>query len=268
MLRAKPGGAFFTQAFDDIGEAVAAAARRDPVLLACGSHAPDDGGCPGCCLGAGLAAWSIGEWIWSYYEVIAGSEVPFPSLADAGFLLFPVFCLAGLFLRPSAAFVGRARLRVLLDGTMVVASLFILSWATALGAVYHAGAQDTFGFVVSLAYPASDLVLITVARARREPGPARRRAAAARRRSDLDGGGRQRLRLPRRGRHVRHRRVHRRRLGRGLPGHRRLGPVPDAEHASSGERVDGSPVIVLPYLLLSPESSRVHRDRRTTSARR
>ena len=94
--------------------------------------------------------------------MIAGTEVPFPSLADAGYLLFPVLCLIGLFVRPSAAFVGRARIRVLLDGTMVVASLFILSWATALGAVYHAGAQDTFSLVVSLAYPASDLMLITV----------------------------------------------------------------------------------------------------------
>ena len=51
---------------------------------------------------------------------------------------------------------------MLLDGIMVVASLFILSWASALGAVYHAGAQNTFGLVVSLAYPASDLMLITV----------------------------------------------------------------------------------------------------------
>ncbi len=151
-------------------------------------------------LGGGLAAWSLGEFIWSYYEVFADTEVPFPSLADAGFLLFPVLCLIGLFLRPSTAFVGRARIRVLLDGTMVVASLFILSWATALGAVYHAGAQDTFSLVVSLAYPASDLMLITVvvlvaSRVRLDAGLLLLAGGLA-----VHGRRRQRVRLPRRGR--------------------------------------------------------------------
>ncbi len=249
VLRAKPGGAFFTQAFDDIGEAVAAALGAIP----CFWRAVRTAGrwrLSWVCLGAGLAAWSIGEWIWSYYEVIAGSEVPFPSLADAGFLLFPVFCLAGLFLRPSAAFVGRARLRVLLDGTMVVASLFILSWATALGAVYHAGAQDTFSFVVSLAYPASDLVLITVAvlvasRARLDAGllllvgGLTSMAVADSAFAYLVAAGT---------------------YGTGaftdvawVAAFLAIGVsalYPTAEHASSGERVDGSPVIVLPYLLL------------------
>ncbi|HEY8301890.1 MAG TPA: EAL domain-containing protein [Jatrophihabitans sp.] len=161
VLRIAPGGPFVTQAFDDIGEAVAAALGA----AACLWRAARSAGrwrLSWAFLGSGLAAWSLGECVWSYYEVFAGSEVPFPSLADAGYLLFPVCCLIGLFVRPSAAFVGRARLRVLLDGAMVVASLFILSWASALGAVYHAGAQNTFGLVVSLAYPASDLMLITV----------------------------------------------------------------------------------------------------------
>ena len=249
VLRGKPGGEFFTQAFDDIGEAVAAALGAIP----CFWRAVRTAGrwrLSWAFLGAGLAAWSVGEWIWSYYEVIAGSEVPFPSLADAGYLLFPVFCLAGLFLRPSAAFVGRARLRVLLDGTMVVASLFILSWATALGAVYHAGAQNTFGFVVSLAYPASDLVLITVAvlvasRARLDAGLLLlvgglvSMAVADSAFAYLVAAGT---------------------YGTGAftdvawvaaflaIGVSALFPV--AEHANSGERVDGSPVIVLPYLLL------------------
>jgi diguanylate cyclase (GGDEF)-like protein len=249
VLRVKPGGELFTQSFDDIGEAVAAALGAIP----CFWRAVRTSGrwrLSWALLGAGLAAWSIGEWIWSYYEVIEGSEVPFPSLADAGYLLFPVFCLAGLFVRPSAAFVGRARLRVLLDGTMVVASLFILSWATALGAVYHAGAQNTFSLVVSLAYPASDLVLITVAvlvasRARLDAGLVllvgglTSMAVADSAFAYLVAAGT---------------------YGTGaftdvawVAAFLAIGVsalFPTAEHANSGERVDGSPVIVLPYLLL------------------
>jgi diguanylate cyclase (GGDEF)-like protein len=249
VLRVKPGGELFTQSFDDIGEAIAATLGAIP----CFWRAVRTSGrwrLSWAFLGAGLAAWSIGEWIWSYYEVIEKSEVPFPSLADAGYLLFPVFCLAGLFLRPSAAFVGRARLRVLLDGTMVVASLFILSWATALGAVYHAGAQDTFSLVVSLAYPASDLVLITVAvlvasRARLDAGLVllvgglTSMAVADSAFAYLVAAGT---------------------YGTGaftdvawVAAFLAIGVsalFPTAEHANSGERVEGSPVIVLPYLLL------------------
>ena len=162
VLRLRPGGEFVTLAFDDVGEAVAAGIAAVPCVLRARR-------CSGrwrlswAFLGAALASWSIGELIWSYYELVSSEATPFPSLADAGFLLFPVFALAGLLVRPSSAFVGRARVRVLLDGVMVVASLFVVSWATSLGTVYHAGAQNSFGLTVSLAYPGSDLVLITVA---------------------------------------------------------------------------------------------------------
>src|SRR5450756_1083168 len=51
-------------------------------------------------LAAGVAAWSAGEALWSYYEVGLGRENPFPSLADAGYLLFPVFAALALVLFP------------------------------------------------------------------------------------------------------------------------------------------------------------------------
>lgn len=250
VLRVKPGGTFFTEAFDDVGEAIAAALGGIPCVWRAIRSTGRRWRLSWALLAAGLFSWSIGEFIWSYYELISSDQTPFPSLADAGFLLFPAFCLAALFVRPSAAFVGRARLRVLLDGTMVVASLFILSWATALGAVYHAGAQNWFAFVVSLAYPASDLVLITVAvlvasRARLDAGLAllvgglTSMAVADSAFAYLVAAGT---------------------YGTGAftdvawvaaflaIGVSALFPVD--EQANSSERVDGSPVIVLPYLLL------------------
>lgn len=45
---------------------------------------------------------------------------------------------------------------------MVAASLFTLSWATSLGAVYHAGAQNNLALAVGLAYPVSDLIMVAV----------------------------------------------------------------------------------------------------------
>jgi diguanylate cyclase (GGDEF)-like protein len=161
-LVARPGGAHLTRSIDDIAELVAAAvaaaagwwrsrglsgrARTSWALLA-----------------AGCFAWAAGEALWCYYELIAGVDTPFPSLADLGFLLFPVLALAGLLARPSAAFAGQGRLRVGLDALLVSTSLFVISWVTALGAVYRAGADSTFATVVSLAYPGTDIVLLAVA---------------------------------------------------------------------------------------------------------
>jgi diguanylate cyclase len=157
----RPGGVHLTRTIDDIAEMVAAAAaagfgirralrstrrvRASWLLIA-----------------LGCAGWAAGEAIWCYYELLQHRDTPFPSLADAGFLVFPLLALAGLLVRPSAAFAGQGRLRVALDATLVAVSLFLVSWVTALGEVYRAGADSRFAQVVSLGYPVSDLVLLTV----------------------------------------------------------------------------------------------------------
>jgi diguanylate cyclase len=161
-LIVRPGGVHLTRTIDDIAEMVAAAiaagvgtwqalrsTRRMRISWAF--------------IAAGCAGWAVGEAIWCYYELLQHQDTPFPSLADAGFLVFPVLALVGLLVRPSAAFAGQGRLRVALDATLVSASLFLISWVTALGEVYAAGADSMFAQVVSLAYPVSDLVLLTVA---------------------------------------------------------------------------------------------------------
>jgi diguanylate cyclase (GGDEF)-like protein len=162
VLHLRPGGSFVVRAIDDLGEAAAAGIAAVP----CFRRAAGGYGrwrWSWALLGAALASWSIGELIWSYYELISSKETPFPSLADAGFLLFPLLALPGLLVRPSSAFAGRGRFRAVLDGTMVAASLFILSWSSSLGAVYRAGAQTDFGMIVGLGYPAGDLIMLMVA---------------------------------------------------------------------------------------------------------
>jgi diguanylate cyclase (GGDEF)-like protein len=162
MLLVKPGGVHLTRSIDDIAEMVAAAlAAAGGVWRAVrttGRHRTS-----WVLLATGCAGWAVGEAIWCYYELLVGRETPFPSLADAGFLVFPVFALIGLLIRPSAAFAGQGRTRVGLDAILVSASLFVISWITALGQVYRAGADSHFAAVVSLAYPVTDLVLLTVA---------------------------------------------------------------------------------------------------------
>src|SRR5437764_845294 len=47
-------------------------------------------------------------------------------------------------------------------GVGLVGSLFVLTWATALGAVVRAGAPTWFAFTVAIAYPATDLMLVVI----------------------------------------------------------------------------------------------------------
>ena len=102
-------------------------------------------------IGLGMLGWSCGQFVWSWYQLVDGEGLPSPSLADVGYLTFPGFALAGLFVLARAreqtggerwlptqwnAHFGAA---LVLDGLVVTGSLFILTWAAALAA---AGAGD------------------------------------------------------------------------------------------------------------------------------
>ena len=74
-------------------------------------------------LSAGVGCWAAGQAVWSYYEVVLGREVPFPSLADVGFLLFPVVTAAGLLCWLRGSDGAAARARDVMDGAVIAGSL-------------------------------------------------------------------------------------------------------------------------------------------------
>ncbi len=111
---------------------------------------------------AGAGLWASGQGVWCYYELIAHHATPFPSLADAGYLLFPVGAALGLWLLPTIHGHG-SRGRWVLDGGIIVSSLVAVSWATSLGAVAQAGGDSRFAFAVSLAYPVGDILILSMA---------------------------------------------------------------------------------------------------------
>ena len=113
-------------------------------------------------IGLGAAAWTLGQLIWCYYELLAHRDTPFPSAADAGYLLFPVGAALGLAMFPSIGDV-RTRRRWLLDGGIIASALITVSWSTTLGAVTRAGGDDSLGFAVSVAYPVGDIVVLSLA---------------------------------------------------------------------------------------------------------
>ncbi len=153
-------GARVTDGVDDIGELVAAlcaavvcgvAARRVPV-----------GRTGWACLAASSLAWAIGEVLWTYYDLVKGVQVPFPSLADVGFLAAIPLACAGLLLFPSSHRRTAHRVRDLLDGCIIATSLLFASWATILGPLYRSHQGGLLKQAVSLAYPMSDVVMVSL----------------------------------------------------------------------------------------------------------
>jgi diguanylate cyclase (GGDEF)-like protein len=152
--QAELGGEAVTIAFSDTIIGVAAGAAG----LACVAASRRQAGWPGrgwAMIGLGMLFWAVGEAVWTAYEVVLGREVPFPSLADAGFLLMVPLTLVGM-----AAMLDfkRSALRTLLDAFIVAGSLLFVSWPTVLEPTYRAGGQDLFARGIGLAYPIGDIV--------------------------------------------------------------------------------------------------------------
>jgi diguanylate cyclase (GGDEF)-like protein len=108
----------------------------------------------------GMVGWAVGEVLWAYYE-LALDEPPFPSLADVAYLIMPIGFCVGLLLFPADT--GQSRGRTLLDGVIVAGSLFVVSWVTILGPTYSAGPDSGSAMIISLAYPISDVVILSIA---------------------------------------------------------------------------------------------------------
>ncbi|HEX6489468.1 MAG TPA: EAL domain-containing protein [Candidatus Dormibacteraeota bacterium] len=153
------GGATVTTAFDDWIEAGAAAAAGSLCLFAARRPGPARAGW--LLLGLSACSWAAGEVIWSYYETILGRAVPFPSLADAGYLLAVPLEVAGV-LGLAARFRTASRAVTLLDGFIISGALLYISWVTVLHTVYAAGADSTLALVLSLAYPIGDVVTCVI----------------------------------------------------------------------------------------------------------
>jgi diguanylate cyclase (GGDEF)-like protein len=113
-------------------------------------------------MGASALCWGLGQLAWDWYQLLAGVQVPFPSLADAGYLSAVPFAIAAVLLFPVAFERASSVVNSLIDGLVIAASLLIVSWETVLGAVFRAGAGGPLAMVLSLAYPLSDAAIITM----------------------------------------------------------------------------------------------------------
>jgi diguanylate cyclase (GGDEF)-like protein/PAS domain S-box-containing protein len=151
------GGVTVTRAVSDAGTVLMTLAAG----VACLNRAGRRRGRMGvawACIGLGVLAYCFGEASWTWTELGEGREVPFPGLPDVGYLAMGPLVAAGLLLVP----VGRQslanRIRSVVDGLVIAASLLLVSWILVLDRLIESGGGGTL-----LAYPLGAVGLITTA---------------------------------------------------------------------------------------------------------
>ncbi|MFD9732904.1 diguanylate cyclase domain-containing protein [Umezawaea sp. NPDC059074] len=113
---------------------------------------------------ASMSALAVGLSAWIWGQLFLGVSLPSSTLAPLGFILTPVLALGAVLTLAHGATDSlpnhRSKLVVVLDGLIVVGSLFVLTWVSALESIARAWATSGPGFATVVAHPAAYLVLL------------------------------------------------------------------------------------------------------------
>ncbi|MEU4219833.1 EAL domain-containing protein [Actinoplanes sp. NPDC026623] len=112
-------------------------------------------------IGLGALSWAVGQ-LWAFrLETLTGT-VPMPSAADLGFQAMILLTAAGLLVLPAVAQTLANRVRSVLDGLMVAASMVLIASHVLYEPLRGAGGTNVRGLLVNLSYPVGDIVIVTI----------------------------------------------------------------------------------------------------------
>ena len=117
------------------------------------------------------ACWVVSQAMTAVRE-LAGGALALPAPSDVPSTMAIVLSVLALLAFLQSAVSSKARMRILLDGLLIAASLLFVSWALVLEGLYRS-AGDGNARVLGLAYPLGDVVLaslLLVAAGRVQPG--------------------------------------------------------------------------------------------------
>ena len=105
--------------------------------------------------------WTLSNALAARAEILTGTSLPVPSLADAPSAVAVLFAVLGVlsFLRAMLSSAGR--MRALLDGLLVASSMVFVGWALLLKDLVAATSNEPQQFL-ALAYPFGDVVLVSL----------------------------------------------------------------------------------------------------------
>lgn len=117
-------------------------------------------------LSLGLVTWGIGMIIWLYYNIILGVSIPYPSFADAAFIIsWPLWTIGAAFLSiATGAKFGLRNLKgkaflLIIPVIIIVFSYYFLVIIARQGIV--SAYDELIKTFFDLAYPVGDVVILT-----------------------------------------------------------------------------------------------------------
>ena len=110
-------------------------------------------------LATASGSWALGELLWAVYD-LGGGSVPDPSWADAAYLAAVLLTAAALLAHPAVQGRTAGKVRAILDGSVIAASLFFVAWLVLLGPLWRSADMSTLGGLVMFAYPCGDAMLL------------------------------------------------------------------------------------------------------------
>lgn len=120
-------------------------------------------------ISAGVLAWAVGMLIWCYYIFIVKIEIPYPSLADAAFILsWPLWTIGVLYLSKATgvrfALRGlRGKILLVVVPVIAIALSYYLLISVARGGVIELDSSQTWKLFFDLFYPIGSAVIFTLA---------------------------------------------------------------------------------------------------------
>ncbi|GAA1336708.1 GGDEF domain-containing protein [Saccharothrix algeriensis] len=115
-------------------------------------------------MAASMASLVAGLCAWTWGQVFLGVALPSTTVAPLGFILVPLLALFAVLVLGHGGAGSlpnhRSRVVIVLDGLIVVGSLFVLTWVSLLESVVRAWATSGPGFATVVAHPAAYLVLL------------------------------------------------------------------------------------------------------------
>jgi diguanylate cyclase (GGDEF)-like protein len=94
---------------------------------------------------------------------VLDEPVPYPGLADVGYLAAVPFLLGGVLVFPSQSLQTIGRARAVLDGLIITAAMVFASYGTFLGVVYKtSGGEQLLERTIAVTYPVADVVIVAV----------------------------------------------------------------------------------------------------------
>lgn len=120
-------------------------------------------------LSAGLFTWALGTLIFAYYNIFLNVEVPYPSLADAAYIIsWPLWGMGMYYLsKATGAKYGlrssTGKIIFLIIPIIVIVLSYYLLVVVARGGVLTESFDDYLKLFFDLAYPVGDVVILILA---------------------------------------------------------------------------------------------------------